>query len=40
MGKACCSATKSYTFNGETKVINAKDASTIERFSNGASARI
>ena len=40
MGKTCCGASKAYEFNGKKRMINAREASTIEKFSNGASARI
>jgi hypothetical protein len=36
----CCGAPVKYNFNGETRTIAAKDAQTLNRFSQGANARI
>ena len=36
----CCGKPVSYNFNGQTRTINAKDAQTLERFSQGANGRI
>lgn len=42
MGKACCGTpgVHTYQFNGKTQKIKGKDATTIERFAAGGSARI
>ena len=41
MGKTCCgSGNVKYEFEGKTRTVSKKDATTIERFSAGSSARI
>jgi len=42
MGKACCGTPgkHTYEFNGKKQSITTKNATTIERFAHGASARI
>jgi hypothetical protein len=36
----CCGKPVSYNYNGESRTIAAKDAQTLERFSQGANGRI
>lgn len=36
----CCGAPVKYNYNGETRTIDAKDAQTLDRFSQGSIARI
>lgn len=42
MGKACCGTPgkHTYEYNGKKQTITTKNATTIERFAKGASARI
>ena len=41
MGRTCCGAKDvKYEFEGKTRTVSRKDATTIERFSAGSSARI